>query len=149
MGSTPTSYCLRPPVSSGNVMSGVKGGLTGSSQIVQPLLDSPTTMGMDSFVVNVLPVCLVSAPIDILMIAWKVRRLTSKWNHSWTARINISLSRVRILGQRPRSSPNKDRVHIIYSVCWTHTPHMGCIRRNHHSPNTVVAHAHCHLAFRK
>lgn len=80
-------------------MSSTKGGLTGCSQIVQSLLDSPTTMGMDSFVVNVLPVRLISAPINVLIVAWVVRLLTSILDHSWTTGMPISLSRLRILGQ--------------------------------------------------
>lgn len=128
-------------------MSSAKGGLISSPQIIQPLLDSPATMGMDSFVVNVLPVRLVSAPINVLMVGWVMRCLTSIWMHSWTTGINISLSWVRILGQWPRPPPDKDRVHVIYPMCWTHPHHVGFIRRNHHCPHAVVAHTHCHLAF--
>lgn len=127
-------------------MSNAKGGLT-SSQIVQPLLDSPTAVGMDSFVVNVLPVSLVSAPIDVLVVDWEMRCLTAIRQPSWTTGVNISLSRMRILSQGPWSSPEKDRVDIIHPVCWTYAPHVGCVRGNHHSPNVVIANANCHLTF--
>lgn len=149
VGGTPPSDTLGSPVSSGNVMSRAKSSLTSSSQVVQPLLNSPTAVGMDAFVVNVLPVCLVRAPVNVLMTGGVVRCLAPVWNHTRTTGVDISYTRVRILSQRTRPPPDKNWVHVIHPVCLTHASHVGNIRGDHHSPHTVVTHTHCHLAFRK
>lgn len=149
VGGTPPSNTLGSPVSSGNVMSRAKSRLTRSSQVVQPLLNSPTAVGMDAFVVNVLSVCLVRAPVNVLMTGRVVRCLTPIRNHTWTTGVHIRHAWVRILGQRTRPPPDKNRVHVIHPVCVTHASHVGDIRGNHHSPYVVIAHTHCHLAFWK